>query len=78
MVRFYLRTCTGYRTARKGSSNTPGLTAVVLDRLNAHRAIASFRSEGYTGIVSGRRLGVEGAKRAAKALARRLNAEDVA
>jgi hypothetical protein len=44
--RYVVAITRGYRTTRTGSAKTPpGLEAMVLDRADAHRVVASFASE---------------------------------
>jgi hypothetical protein len=75
MKRFKVVTTEGFTIGGGGSrsgSAAPGLTASVLDTAYAHREVKRYRSEDYPG-GSGKRLGVDGALRAAKAYATWLN-----
>jgi hypothetical protein len=74
--RYKVATCTGWQIGKsvRRPSQTPGCTASVLDTLNAHREVRRFRSEDRRGMRLGRTRGVEGAKRAAREYADKLNA----
>src|SRR4051794_16552611 len=73
----------GYRTLKTGNPGTPpGLAAHVLDRLDAHRCVATFRSEDKRGRAHGHdrqggggNLGRAGAIAAATAHADEWNAD---
>jgi len=69
--RYYVVTVEGYRTPSKhGADKPPGLSAHVLDRLVAHRIVASFPSEDYHGGGLGRSVALNRATDACE----RLNA----
>jgi hypothetical protein len=82
--RYHVITVTGYPNARKGrTKHEPGLSAHVIDRLDAHKVVATFRSEERIGGTDkiGRfnravTRGQEGALLAAEALAEWWNADD--
>jgi hypothetical protein len=75
--RYKVTTCTGWAiTSGGGTRSQPiGLTASVLDTLNAHREVKRFRSEDKRYMKRGFRLGHEGAIKSAQEYADKLNAE---
>lgn len=83
-MRYHVATVTGDLQPRKGGTAHPaGLSAHVVDTLNAHRVMATFRSEERLNehdargrVVRSPSRGQEGARAAAEALAAEWNAEE--
>jgi hypothetical protein len=82
--RFKVATVKGYRTMGDSfQRHGPGITAHVLDTLNCHRVVETFRSEDATGTSAGgvrfhqsRRRGRDGALVDAAARCAELNAAE--
>ena len=83
-MRYKVSTVDGYLNPQEGREGRgPGLSAHVLDTLNCHRVVGTFRSEtryprlgGPITFPSGPAQGREAAVRAAERLADFLNAHD--